>query len=124
MSFRHAPADCLEDMLEYIGRIEAYTDGFDLASFEWDRRTQDTVERCLERICEAGFRLRERAAELMPDQPWSEIRGMGNRLRHGYDGINVEIVWRTVQTRLAELKLAAERALQGLKRTTDGGANL
>jgi hypothetical protein len=29
--------------------------------------------------------LGEQPAELMPDQPWGDIRGMGNRLRDAYD---------------------------------------
>ena len=33
------------------------------------------------------------AAELMPDQPWGDIRGMGNRLRQAYDRINLDVIW-------------------------------
>lgn len=47
----------------------------------------------------------------MPNQPWSDIRGMGNRLRHAYDRIDVDIVWNTAQMRLPELAAAARRAL-------------
>lgn len=36
------------------------------------------------------------------------MRGMRNRMAHGYFDINLEIVWETVQTSLAEL----ERDLQ------------
>jgi Protein of unknown function DUF86 len=35
----------------------------------------------------------------MPGQPWNDIRGMRNRLRHGYDRINVDIVWDTIRLR-------------------------
>ena len=51
----------------------------------------------------------------MPDQPWGDIRGMGNWLRHGYDGINLDIIWNTVQNRLPGLKTDAERALARLQ---------
>lgn len=76
---------------------------------------RDAVKRCLERICEAAFRLGERAAELVPNQPWGNIRGMGNRLRHAYDRINLDILWNTVQDRLPSLKADAEQALRNLR---------
>jgi uncharacterized protein with HEPN domain len=76
-------------------------------AFLRDRRTRDAVERCLERICESAFRLASAAAILMPDQPWADIRGMGNRFRHGYDRIDLDIVWNTVRNRMPSLKADA-----------------
>jgi uncharacterized protein with HEPN domain len=78
----HDPADSVADIIENADRIESYLAGLDRQAFEGDGRTRDAVERCLERICEAAHRLNERAVELMPGQPWADIRGMGNRLRH------------------------------------------
>jgi uncharacterized protein with HEPN domain len=74
----------------------------------------DAVERCLERICDAAFRLGDRAGELLPEQPWRAIRGLGNRLRHGYDQIDTDIVWNVVSERLPSLKADATGALEGL----------
>jgi uncharacterized protein with HEPN domain len=69
------------------------------------------VERCLERVCEAIYRLGDAAEALMPGQPWREIRGMGNRLRHAYDRISLEVLWSTVCYDLPELTNAAINAL-------------
>ena len=115
MPSEHYPRDCLADILENIERIEGYVAGLDRVGFEQDRRTGDAVERCLERICEAAFRLGNAAATLMPNQPWSEIRGMGNRFRHGYDQSDLDIVWNTVRNRLPSLRVDAERALAALR---------
>jgi len=38
-----------------------------------------------------------------PDIPWRNMRGMRNRIAHGYFEINLDIVWDTVQTALPEL---------------------
>jgi uncharacterized protein with HEPN domain len=103
--FSPDPADCLADILENIARIESYVEGMDRAAFAQDGRTRDAVERCLERICEAAHRLGNRAETMMPDQPWHDIRGMGNRLRHAYDRINLDILWLTVRERLPSLKV-------------------
>jgi uncharacterized protein with HEPN domain len=68
--------------------------------FADEGRTYDAVERCLERVCEAMSRLGGRTAELMPGQPSAAIRGMGNRLRHAYDRIDLGLIWDTIETDL------------------------
>jgi uncharacterized protein with HEPN domain len=73
------------------------------------------VERCLERICEAASRLGDAAPDLIPNQPWHDIRGMGNWFRHAYDRIDLETVWDTVQRQLPGLKADVERALKALQ---------
>jgi uncharacterized protein with HEPN domain len=35
--------------------------------------------------------------------PWRNMRGMRNRITHGYFGINLEVVWDTAQTALPAL---------------------
>ena len=115
MSSRHDPADSLADIIENAERVEGYLAGMDRQSFERDERTRDAVERCLERICEAAHRLGGRAAELMPSQPWGDIRGMGNRLRHAYDRVSPDIVWNTARDRLPALAAEARRALSQLR---------
>jgi len=43
--------------------------------------------------------------------PWRSMRGMRNRIAHGYFDINLDVVWDTVQSALPELlrQLAAVR---------------
>lgn len=115
MPSRRDPADSLADIVENAERIEAYLAGMDRAAFERDGRTRDAVERCLERVCEAAHRLGACAGELMPDQPWGDIRGMGNRLRHAYDRISLDIVWNTARERMPALAADARRALERLR---------
>lgn len=38
-----------------------------------------------------------------PEIPWRNMRGMRNRIAHGYFEINLDTVWETVQTALPEL---------------------
>jgi uncharacterized protein with HEPN domain len=105
-------------MLENIERITSYVAGVNRVQFEHDGRTRDAVERCLERICEAAFRLGDQAARLIPNQPWSEIRGMGNRLRHGYDRISFPVIWHAVQDELPSLEADVRSALARLRGET------
>ena len=121
MPSKHDPAASFADILENLERIQDYVAGLDRETFGGDTLRRDAVERCLERICEAAFRLGEKAAELAPSQPWADIRGLGNRLRHAYDRIDLDILWNTVRDRLPSLKADAQQALLGLKAEGDRG---
>jgi uncharacterized protein with HEPN domain len=118
---KHDPAASFADILENLERIQDYVAGLDRETFGGDTLRRDAVERCLERICEAAFRLGGKAAELAPSQPWADIRGLGNRLRHAYDRIDLDILWNTVRDRLPSLKADAQQALLGLKAEGDRG---
>jgi len=115
MSFKHDPADSLADIIENAERIAIYLDGVDRATFARNGLIRDAVERCLERICEAAHRLGSHAEALMPEQPWSDIRGMGNRLRHGYDRIDLEVVWDSARSGVPSLAIDAGQALGRLR---------
>ena len=68
MPSRPDPTASLVDILENLERIEHYVAGLDREAFGCDTLRRDAVERCLERICEAAFRLGDKAAELVPSQ--------------------------------------------------------
>jgi len=44
--------------------------------------------------------------------PWKQIIGMRNRIVHGYDIINLEIVWNTATTSILVLKEYCEHILK------------
>ena len=113
-SEQYRTADCLADILDNIERIEGHISGLDRNDLGSDGLRRDAVERCLERICEAGVRLGEHAVTLMPDQPWQAIRGRGNRLRHAYDRIDFSVIWTVITDRLPELKADTAAALEKL----------
>ena len=115
MPSKHDPADCLADIPENIERIGAYMASLDRTEFARDGRTRDAVERCLERICEAVYRLGDQAEGLMPGQPWADIRGMGNRLRHAYDRMNLDVIWNTIREDLPSLAADVQAALERLR---------
>jgi uncharacterized protein with HEPN domain len=117
---RHHPTDSLADIIENAERIERYLVGMDRAAFAGNGLMRDAVERCMERVCEAAHRLGEQAATLMPGQPWGDIRGMGNRLRHAYDRISPDVIWNTARHDLPSLAADARRALARLQ-TEDAG---
>ena len=94
----------MADMIENAERIEGYLTGMDRQTFQQDGRTR-----------EAAHRMGQQAEQLMPGQPWSDIRGMGNRLRHAYDRLDLDIVWNTARDRLPALATEARRALARIR---------
>jgi len=52
----------------------------------------------------------------MPNQPWADIRGMGNRLRHAYDRISLEVIWNSIQEDLPSLAAESRLALERIRR--------
>jgi uncharacterized protein with HEPN domain len=112
---KHDPVASLSHVVANTERIEGYITGMNLDGFERNRLVGDGVERCLERIYEAVYRLGSQAEALMPGQPWLDIRSMGNRLRHDFDRINLEVVWNAARYDLPSLMVAAQKALVTLE---------
>lgn len=95
----------LQDIVDNIDRIDGYLVDFDYAAFRDDPRTIDAVERCLHRITEAIVKIGpERMAEISPQTPVEAVRGLGNRLRHEYDQIDLRTIWRTARDSLPGLR--------------------
>ena len=99
--------------LESIELIQSYTEGYDLASFLADRKTQDAVVRNLEIIGQAlkDFGI-EALLTMRPDMPWREIAGMRNVLAHEYLGVDPVMVWDTLNTHLYDLQQVLEEFMQ------------
>ena len=53
---------------------------------------QLATERLLLNISEATRRIPDSEKAKAPDVPWQAIADIGNRLRHDYDDVNVEII--------------------------------
>jgi uncharacterized protein with HEPN domain len=95
----------LHDIIENIDRIESYVTGLDFARFAADTKTIDAVERCLQRVTEAVIKIgAERMAQVSPQTPVDAVRGLGNMLRHDYDGVDLETIYLTIRESLPALR--------------------
>ncbi len=109
------PVQRFQDILENIEKIKSHTKALDdLDSFARDDLRRDAVERCFSRISEAAVKLDKLAEQLAPDIPWHDIRGIGNILRHAYDGVDAGVLWDAIKTELPPLKIACEKALANI----------
>jgi uncharacterized protein with HEPN domain len=62
------------------------------------------VQRAIEVISEASRAIPDELADTQPEIPWPSVRGIGNVLRHEYDGLSDPIIWRVVVDELPKLK--------------------
>ena len=66
-------------------------------------------------IGEAATKIMDRYVEYAtqnPQVPWRSMRGMRNRIAHGYFDINLDVVWETVKTALPILLTQLPAVLQ------------
>jgi len=96
----------LSDYLDHVRQAACEAIEFVQGMDKADRRTQHAVIRCLTIIGEAATKIMEAHAgfvEVHPEVPWLKIRGMRNRVVHGYLDINLDTVWDTALTDLPAL---------------------
>ena len=83
-----------------------FAEGMTKNDFLADRRTQQAVILSIVIIGEAATKIMDGHAEFVQANagiPWRNMRGMRNRIAHGYFDVNLDVVWDTVQTALPRL---------------------
>lgn len=93
----------LQDIEAAILKILRYTHGYTFSQYEKDDKTRDAVERNFEIIGEAASRISQPVKDLSHDIEWRIIKDFRNFIIHYYFGINHQIIWNTIESRLPEL---------------------
>ncbi|MHB8782778.1 MAG: HepT-like ribonuclease domain-containing protein [Desulfobacteria bacterium] len=106
----------VQDILDAIAAIRAYTETMEFSHFVADRRTVDAVIRNLTVIGEAAARVPDEICSITPDIPWEDMRAMRNFVVHEYFGVNDTILWDTVRRDLPDLEEPLTRLLQSGRR--------
>ncbi len=106
--------DYLGHILTAIERIERHTADVDEMGFLANELIQDAVIRNIEVIGEAANNIQRVDAEFAnvhSEIPFQVMYAMRNRLSHGYDRIDLEMVWKTVCNDLPYLYKLVKAAL-------------
>lgn len=104
----------LSQMLTAAAEAIGYIDGYELADFLADSRTRRACAMCLVQIGDLGSRLRTEAPDFVASHPeisWQEMRGLRNRIAHGYGDLDFNAVWDTLQDSLPTLIAQLEAIL-------------
>jgi uncharacterized protein with HEPN domain len=93
----------LDDMIDFAGKVLAYTDGFDQAGFVASGLTYDATLRNLELIGEAATNIPDEVRATHPEIPWRMIIATRHSLIHGYLGIDDDTLWSIIRDDVPEL---------------------
>ncbi len=100
-------------MLQHAREAIEMLNGHAREELDTDRRLNLALARLLEVIGEAANRIPAEHRDLYPDIPWYEIVGLRNRLIHGYDSVDLDILYEIVRVDLPPLVSAIERIISG-----------
>jgi uncharacterized protein with HEPN domain len=109
---RHEGDVRLRHMLDHAREAVAIARGKTRADLDTQRQLNLALVRLLEIVGEAAARVPAEERARYCDIPWAEIVGLRNRLIHGYDSVDFDILWRIVTDDLPPLIAALEKVLQ------------
>jgi len=95
----------LQEIIDFIEKVQSYIDGMSYGEFAKDNRTIDAVDSNIRKIGEAVRVLAKRRA--IRDLfyrfriPYANLSDMRTDLTHEYFVVNVDSIWKTAQTVIA-----------------------
>ena len=111
-------ADFIADILQSARLAQSFIAGMDFGHFQVDEKTIFAVVRALEVLGEATKRISHQVRIRYPEVPWRAMAGIRDRLIHGYENVNLEIVWKAV---IEDLPLLIPQLEQILSELLDAG---
>lgn len=96
--------DHLTDIVAAIDAAQAFVKDMNLVAFHADQRTQYAVTHALEIVGEATKRIPEVVRDRYPSVPWRLMSGMRDRLIHGYNTVDPDVLWKTIHEDLPQTR--------------------
>jgi len=103
---RHEDSVTLRQMLDHIEEAVSLTSGRLRDHLDSDRVLYLAVLKLLEIVGEAAGRVSGSFQASHPEIPWRQIVGTRNRLVHGYDAVDRDVLWEIVTADFPPLALA------------------
>ena len=111
----HDPRVTLRQLADAARRLQDICADRTLKRLLDDWLATAAAERFFEIVGEAVKRLPMDLRERYPAVPWKEIAGTRDRLSHGYDDINYEVLWDAVQNDVPKLLETVDQMLKELE---------
>lgn len=108
---QHNTSVSLRHMLDHALEAVAMTEGKTRADLNEDRQLNLALVRLLEIIGEAATRIPKEDQARYADIPWPEVISLRNRLIHGYDTVDFDILWQIVNQDLPRLIESLKKVL-------------
>lgn len=110
---RHDDRLSLRQMLDHAAEARQLATGRARAELDQDRVFALALTRLLEILGEAAGRVSAQTRDEHSNVPWSAIVGLRNRLIHGYDQVDYDVLWNIIERDLPPLIAALESILEG-----------
>jgi len=108
---KHDDNVSMRHMLDHAREAVEMAQGRTRSNLDVNRMLQLALTRLVEIVGEAATRVSLEARQQQPEIPWPQIIGLRNRLIHGYDAVDLNILWDIVQDDLPPLIAELERIL-------------
>lgn len=101
----------LRHMLDHAREARGFIEGRRREDLDADRMRALALVRLLEIIGEAAGRMPADVCTAHPQVPWAQIVALRNRLIHGYDSVDLDILWQILSNDLPPLVTQLETIL-------------
>jgi uncharacterized protein with HEPN domain len=110
------PSECarINDMIEALSLICHYVDGRDRADLDTDSMLRDALAFRMLVLGEAAKNLSEITRNECGEFPWRSAIRMRDLLAHGYNNVDLDIVWEVAIEQAPKLLPVLEKLLQSL----------
>ena len=109
---RHDDRIRLQHMLDYDREAVSMIQGRKREDLDCERMLELSLIRLIELVGEAAARVSSEGREENSTIPWLQVVGMRNRLIHGYDQVDLDILWDTIEVDMPSLIEELERLLE------------
>jgi uncharacterized protein with HEPN domain len=105
------PTVAIRDCLAEISILHAIAARMTLDEFKSDPIVRRAAAYALQTISEAVRHIPDDWLADYPSEPWAQIKGIGNRIRHEYFRLDDAILWQIITTNTHALKTVMEAML-------------
>jgi len=105
------PNIAIRDCLAEIDLLHDLAQRNSLKTFKDDPIARRAAAYAIQVISEADRRIPDAWLAEFPEEPWAQIKGIGNRIRHEYFRLDDAILWQIITKDAPALKLVMEAML-------------
>ncbi|MBN2394724.1 MAG: DUF86 domain-containing protein [Anaerolineae bacterium] len=109
---RHEPMVRVHYMLDHAREAVEMVHHRSRVDLDMDRMLNLALVRLMEIVGEAAVRMPEAFRSRYPQIPWRDVADLRNRLIHGYDTVDFDILWTIIQEDLPPLIEQLETILE------------
>jgi len=113
---RHDDLPRLRHMFDHATEAVRIVEGKSRCDLDTDRLLNLSLVRLLEIVGEATARVSPETRGLFPGVPWPDIVSLRNRLIHGYDTVDFDILWDIVRDDLPALIAELQAVIKDAER--------